>query len=239
LCYYFHVVFCLHCSVLRLSYCIRVFNNDTVIVIASYIVLEHTYGQESAVAWGLDILRYEITEVTPDKFIVEAMDKQAGAERDRRKKVLEAEGDKRSAELESEGVKIRLKNESEGTLIKVTNEAQARKMQIVLEAEGEVSAIKMRAEAQATALNTLAEALAHSAHSGEAAKLAVAREFITMYSDIGQKSNTMIFSERPGDLNALLAQASSVVRALGDSSSAPAGGGSGIPAAPFSLPSKK
>jgi regulator of protease activity HflC (stomatin/prohibitin superfamily) len=88
---------------------------------------------ESAIAWGLDIKRYEITEITPDKFITEAMDKQAAAERERRKKVLDAEGDKRSAELESEGLKIKLKNESEGTLIKITNEAEARKIQLLLE----------------------------------------------------------------------------------------------------------
>lgn len=41
----------------------------------------------------------------------------------------------------------------------------------------------------------------------------IAREYIEMYSDIGQKSNTMIFSEKPGDLNALMAQASAVVNA--------------------------
>ena len=77
--------------------------------------------------------RYEITDVSPDKFISEAMDQQAAAERERRKKVLEAEGDKRSAELQSEGVKIRLKNESEGTLIQITNQAEARKKQLMLE----------------------------------------------------------------------------------------------------------
>jgi hypothetical protein len=32
-----------------------------------------------------------------------------------------------------------------------------------------------------------------------------------MYADIGQKSNTMIFSEKPGDVNALLAQAAAVI----------------------------
>ena len=37
------------------------------------------------------------------------MDKQAAAERDRRKQVLEAEGSKKSAELQSEGEKIRMK----------------------------------------------------------------------------------------------------------------------------------
>lgn len=35
-----------------------------------------------------------------------------------------------------------------------------------------------------------------------------------MYSDIGQKSNTMIFSDRPADVNALLAQAGTVVKSL-------------------------
>ena len=58
-----------------------------------------------------------ITEIAPDKFIMEAMDKQAAAERERRKKVLEAEGDKTAAELESEGSKIRIKNLSEGEKI--------------------------------------------------------------------------------------------------------------------------
>ena len=97
-----------------------------------------TAVQESATAWGIEIKRYEITEVSPDKFITEAMDKQAAAERDRRKKVLEAEGDKRSAELESEGFKIRMKNESEGSLIKITNEAEARKRQLLLEVNNNI-----------------------------------------------------------------------------------------------------
>ncbi len=94
--------------------------------------------QESAQSWGLEIKRYEITEISPDKFITDAMDKQAAAERDRRKKVLDAEGDKRSAELESEGQKIRMKNESEGTMIKIVNEAEARKRQMILEVSGVV-----------------------------------------------------------------------------------------------------
>lgn len=89
--------------------------------------------QESAMSWGMDVKRYEITDISPDRFITDAMDKQAAAERDRRKKVLDAEGDKRAAELESEGWKIRMKNESEGTLIKIENESQARKTQLILE----------------------------------------------------------------------------------------------------------
>lgn len=35
-----------------------------------------------------------------------------------------------------------------------------------------------------------------------------------MYGDMGQKSNTMIFSDRPGDVNALLAQAAAVMQSV-------------------------
>lgn len=66
--------------------------------------------EEAATPWGLEILRYEITEISPDREIQMAMDKQAVAERDRREQVLSAEGNKRAAVLESEGVKLRKQN---------------------------------------------------------------------------------------------------------------------------------
>lgn len=131
--------------------------------------------EESAQAWGLEIKRYEITEISPDKFITEAMDKQAAAERDRRKKVLEAEGDKRSLELESEGLRVKLKNESEGMFIKITNEAEAKKKQLFLEAEGEAAAIIAIANAQAQAIRTLGDAL-NGENAVEAAKIELAKQ---------------------------------------------------------------
>ena len=103
-----------------------------------------TSVQEAAEAWGLDIKRYEITEVTPDRAILEAMGRQAASERERRSKVLEAEGQKKSAELESEGVKIRMKNESEGFAIEAENKAHVRKLQLQLEAEGEALQIEIK-----------------------------------------------------------------------------------------------
>lgn len=33
-----------------------------------------------------------------------------------------------------------------------------------------------------------------------------------MYAEMGQQSNTMIFSDRPGDVNALIAQAAAIVQ---------------------------
>jgi len=165
-----------------------------------------------AIPWGLEIKRYEITEIMPDPQIRLAMDKQAAAERDRREHVLRAEGDKQRVTLTSEGVKISLQNESEGNLIKVKNEAEAMKIKMVREAEGQAEAILMTARAQAQALRMIAAELENPG-GAKAAMLALSKEYVTMYGDMGQKSNTMIFNDRPGDVSALLAQAVTAMNA--------------------------
>lgn len=162
--------------------------------------------QEAAVVWGLDVRRYEITEITPDAVIRHAMDKQAAAERSRREQVLQAEGDKKTQELTSEGLKISLTNESEGNLIKVTNEANGEKIKRVKEAQGEAESIQIKAAAQAEAIKVIAEELKKPGGT-HAANLALARDYVAMYGEMGSKSNTLMFNERPADMNALLTQA--------------------------------
>ncbi|EEC51080.1 predicted protein [Phaeodactylum tricornutum CCAP 1055/1] len=171
--------------------------------------------QEASEPWGLEIRRYEITEITPDTQIRIAMDKQAAAERDRREQVLRAEGAKRRAELESEGVKISLTNESEGNLIKVRNEAEAEKTRILLEAEANAQAIRWTSQAQADALKQIAQELLKPGGS-EAARLALAREYVDMYGEMGKESNTILFNERPADVTALMTQAMTAMKVVGD-----------------------
>jgi regulator of protease activity HflC (stomatin/prohibitin superfamily) len=172
----------------------------------------HQISLSKAVPWGLEIKRYEITEIMPDPQIRLAMDKQAAAERDRREHVLRAEGDKQRVTLTSEGVKISLQNESEGNLIKVRNEAEAMKIKMVREAEGQAEAILTTARAQAQALRLIAAEF-ESPGGAEAAMLALSKEYVKMYGEMGQKSNTMIFNDRPGDVSALLAQAVTAMNA--------------------------
>lgn len=168
--------------------------------------------QEAAEPWGMEIRRYEVTEITPDPQIRLAMDKQAAAERDRRENVLRAEGEKRRAELTSEGVKISLANESEGNKIKVQNEAEAEKTKLLLEAEGQAAALKQVALAQAEALKITAEALNQDGGE-EAARLLLAKEYVSMYGQMGQQSNTMLFQDRPADVTSLLAQSMAALTA--------------------------
>lgn len=162
--------------------------------------------QEAAVVWGLDVRRYEITEITPDAVIRHAMDKQAAAERSRREQVLQAEGDKKTQELTSEGLKISLTNESEGNLIRITNEAGGEKIKRVREAEGEAESITLNAKAQAEAVKMIAQEL-QKPGGMHAASLALARDYVAMYGEMGSQSNTLMFNERPADINALLSQA--------------------------------
>lgn len=169
--------------------------------------------QEAAVVWGLDVRRYEITEITPDAVIRHAMDKQAAAERARREQVLQAEGDKRTQELTSEGTKISLTNESEGNLIKVTNEADGENIKLVREAMGEAESIKIKALAQAEAVRVIANEL-QKPGGPQAANLALARDYVAMYGQMGSQSNTLMFNERPADMNALLAQAAMALGAV-------------------------
>ena len=169
--------------------------------------------QEAAVAWGLEVRRYEITEITPDEEIRTAMDKQAAAERAKREQVLRAEGDKRRAELVSEGVRISLQNESEGMLIKIQNEASAGKTKAVLEAEGAAQAVKIMAEAQAEAIQKIATELGKPGGE-EAARLALARDYVAMYGEMGSNSNTMFFNQNAGDVSSLMVQAVAAMNAV-------------------------
>ncbi|KAG7374690.1 SPFH domain / Band 7 family protein [Nitzschia inconspicua] len=177
--------------------------------------------QEAALPWGLEIRRYEITEITPDHQIRIAMDKQAAAERDRREHVLRAEGDKQRVQLTSEGVKISLTNESEGMLIKIKNEAEASKQRMLLEAQGQAEAIRLTARAQAEALQMISEQINKEGGS-EAARLALAREYVAMYGEMGAKSNTIMFNDRPADVNALLSQAVVAMKTASENVTLPA-----------------
>lgn len=63
----------------------------------------------------------------------------------------------------------------------------------------------MKAKAEAEALALVAEALRDAA-GADAAQLEIAKQYIEMYGEMGKSSNTMLFSDRPADVNALIAQ---------------------------------
>jgi len=156
---------------------------------------------DAARKWGLEVLRYEVTDITPDEHISTAMDRQAAAERLRREKVLTATGDKESAVLRSEG-----------ELTARTNEAEAKAIEVQRDAEARATAVRLAAEAQAEAIHSVAEAL-DGAYGEKAAHLELAKAYMEMQGKVGAASNTIFFGEQLGDPSQMFARVASAINA--------------------------
>ncbi len=86
---------------------------------------------EATDKWGIKVNRVELQDIIPPEDIKKQMEKQMGAEREKRASILFAQGQKQSAILKAEGVKEALINEAEGD-----------KQAAILRAEGEAKAIE-------------------------------------------------------------------------------------------------
>ena len=103
---------------------------------------------EAALNWGVKVLRYEIKDLTPPAVILQAMQQQITAEREKRAVILKADGEKQAAITAAEG-------EKEAAILR----ADAVKQQRILEAEGEAQAILAVQKANADAIRLLNEAM--------------------------------------------------------------------------------
>ena len=91
--------------------------------------------------WGVKVNRVELQDITPPASVLQAMEKQMQAERNKRATILTSEGEKAAVILQSEGEKT-----------SVINRAEAAKQKAILAAEGEAQARVRRAEAEAIAI---------------------------------------------------------------------------------------
>ncbi len=158
-------------------------------------------------AWGVKVLRYEIRNITPPGDVLEAMEKQMRAERE-----------KRAVILESEGVRDAQINRAEGDKQKVIKESEAKRQQQINEAEGEAQAILAVANATAEGLARVAQAV--SAPGGhEAMQLRIAEQYVEQFGRIAKEGNTLVVPANLSDVASMLALATRVLR--GDGSAAP------------------
>lgn len=148
--------------------------------------------------WGVKVLRYEIKSINPPKDVLDAMEKQMRAEREKRARILE-----------SEGMRDSLINNAEGRKQDMIKQSEADKQRQINQAEGQADAILSVARASAEGIAVVAAALERQGGK-DAAALKVAEEYVRQLGNMATNSDLLIVPSNVGDPNAMIASAFSV-----------------------------
>lgn len=155
--------------------------------------------------WGVKVLRYEIKNITPPKDVLNAMEKQMRAEREKRALILTSEG-ARDAAI----------NQAEGEKQQVIKASEAKKQQQINEAEGAAAAILAIAQATAEGLRKVAETI-QVPGGQEAVQLRVAEQYIGKFGELAKATNTLILPASVSDVGSMIALAMNAIRQTGTS----------------------
>ncbi|MBN2359537.1 MAG: paraslipin [Deltaproteobacteria bacterium] len=102
---------------------------------------------KASTPWGVKVMRYEIMNITPSKRVIDTMEKQVEAERQKRAEITMSTGHKESKINLSEGQRIEAVNLSEGEKQRRINESEGRAAEIRLVADATAQGIQMVSEA--------------------------------------------------------------------------------------------
>lgn len=148
---------------------------------------------EAAKPWGVKVLRYEIADIELPATILDALEKQMRAERERRAVVAQSEGE-REAKI----------NVSEGVKQETINLSEADKQRQINEAEGRAREIELIAEATAEGLRRVAEAI-NTQGGKDAVALRVAEQYVREFGKLAKTNNTMILPAELSNIGAAVA----------------------------------
>jgi regulator of protease activity HflC (stomatin/prohibitin superfamily) len=148
--------------------------------------------------WGLRVTRVEIKAIDPPKSVIDAMEKQMRAEREKRAAILTAEGVRQSKILTAEG----------------------EKQSQILRAEGDRQGQILRSEGQAQAIGTVFQAV----HDGDASPQVLAYQYLQTLPQLAQaEGNT--FWVIPSEVTTALRTLSTAFGSPAEGASAPGSAG--------------
>lgn len=150
--------------------------------------------------WGVKIKRYEIKTITPPHSVLDAMEKQMRAEREKRAAIAESEGDRQSRINRAEGEKQEAIAKSEGERTRRINEADGRAKEILL-----------IAEATANGLREIAKAISETEGGKEAMNLRLAEQYISEFGKLAKVNNTMIMPTDLANVSGFIKTATTVI----------------------------
>ena len=157
--------------------------------INSQVVQEVDKASES---WGVKVLRYEIKNITPPKDVLNAMEKQMRAEREKRAVILQSEGERDAAI-----------NTAEGHKQQAIKNSEAKRQSQMNEAEGQAAAIQAIATATAEGIRLVAETIKMPG-GFEAMQLRLAEQYVKEFGNLAKSGNSMVVPANIADVTSML-----------------------------------
>ena len=155
---------------------------------------------EAALNWGVKVLRYEIKDLTPPAVILQAMQRQITAEREKRTVISESEGKKQEQINLATGAR-------EAAIAKSEGEKQSE----INVAEGKAQATIAIANATAQAISLIAKA-SEEQGGNTAINLKVAEQYIDAFSNLAKTNNTLIVPSNLSDVSGMVGSVMKIVQ---------------------------
>lgn len=153
---------------------------------------------KAADPWGIKVLRYEIKNIRPSNEIVDTMEKQMEAEREKRAEITRSEGERQARIYESEGV------QRSQVLI-----SEAERQRRINEALGRAKEIELVATATANGIRRIAQAIERPG-GDMAIKTKLLEQYIQQFGHILKTSNVSVLPTETANLKTFFEGVSSI-----------------------------
>lgn len=146
---------------------------------------------EASESWGTKVLRYEVKDISPPRSILEEMEKQMAAERERRVAVLTSEG-YRQAQI---------------------NEAEGDQQAMILRARGSAEAVEIEAGARAVAIRTISKAINTDGGTTAVAQQ-LSEQYISAFEKLARDGTVALLPTDGSDVTSVVSKAFTAFQAL-------------------------
>lgn len=130
--------------------------------------------------WGIKVLRYEIMNIRPTEHMINTLEKQMEAERERRAEVVTSDADRTAWTIVSEGERQEAINLSEG-----------KRQEVINYADGKAAEISLIAEATAYGIQRISSAIANPC-GDKAVQMRIFEHYIDEFGRILKTANVSV-----------------------------------------------